>query len=220
VLASRNDVRNRIEQLKLSHSGYGRQLTTLDLSVERRERLELDVRLLAEEISTLEKLAHLGRLEPDPSKVEASVRERLDALRQRLATDPSLSGFSAEERDQASGEVRALLWALGEDALTRKMRAITAGDRSDDPARIDRAALQMLVQTLQDNPEENSRAGAAYELGRLQNPQAIPVLAAALDDAPIVAEMALTALARFGDPQLREAGLPEELLSKIRSTRE
>src|ERR1044072_4531152 len=124
MLASVNSIRGRIDQLRLSHTGYSRQLARLERSAERRARLENDTRLLDEEIATLERLANLQRSEPDAERVEAFVRERLLTLRAELAADPSLARFSEEERDQASGEVRGLLWALGEDALTVTMQQV------------------------------------------------------------------------------------------------
>src|SRR5205807_10568472 len=85
MIASQLEIRSHIEQLRLGQTGYTRQLAKLEISPERRERLEIDVRLAEEEIATLEKIAQLGRVEPDRAKVEAAMRERLLALRTRLA---------------------------------------------------------------------------------------------------------------------------------------
>ena len=46
MIVSQSEVRNRIEQIKLSYEGYRRQIEHLDLSGERRDRLETDIRLL------------------------------------------------------------------------------------------------------------------------------------------------------------------------------
>ena len=59
-----------------------------------------------------------------PEKVEAAVRERLQAVRARISADPALARLTEEERDLASGEIKGLLWALGEDPLTQKMRQL------------------------------------------------------------------------------------------------
>ena len=220
MIASQADIRSRIEQVKLSDSGYRRQLALLDVSSERRERLETDVRLAQEEIATLETLAQLGRVEPDRSKVEAAARERLDTVRARMSSDPALSQLTPEEQDMTSGEVRALLWALGEDKLTENMRILMAGRDRADPRLTDRALPTILMHTLEEAPGVEARASAAYELGKLGIAQAIPALAKALNDDPLVAEMALRALSMFGDVQLEEAGLPEELRAKARDARQ
>src|SRR5687767_11577343 len=46
VIADQHRIRSRLEELKLSRDGYRRQLSGLTLSPERRERLEVEVRLL------------------------------------------------------------------------------------------------------------------------------------------------------------------------------
>jgi HEAT repeat protein len=76
------------------------------------------------------------------------------------------------------------------------------------------------MHTLEEAPGVEARASAAYELGKLGIAQAIPALAKALNDDPLVAEMALRALSMFGDVQLEEAGLPEELRAKARDARQ
>src|SRR5258708_9274677 len=99
MIVSQAEVRSRIDQLKLSFEGYKRQLDHLDLSAERTERLQTEVRLLQEEIATLETLAQFGRVEPDRDKIEAEVRSRLAHVRQRLSSDPPLQQDNTEERD-------------------------------------------------------------------------------------------------------------------------
>src|SRR5207248_3302797 len=99
LIASQAEIRGRIEQVKLSDTGYRRQLALLNVSPERRERLETDVRLAQEEIATLETLAQLGRVEPDRGKVEVATRERLDAVRARMSSDPALSQLTPAELD-------------------------------------------------------------------------------------------------------------------------
>lgn len=216
MLVSQSDIRNRIEELKLSYGGYTRQLNRLDITDERCERLEIETGFLQEEIATLEKLAQLVRIEPDRSKVEASVRERLDAIRHRVSEDPSLAEFTQEERDQSSGESLALLWALGEDRLTQNARFLIQGHEHADPSRTDRMVPGILLHTLESGPNPDARANAAYDLGKLGVAQAIPNLAAALDDEPIVAEMALRSLRLFTDDQLEQAGLTKETLLRIK----
>lgn len=217
-IVSHAEVRNRLEQVKLSYEGYKRQLDRLDLSAERRERLETDVRLLGEETSTLEKLAQLGRVEPDRANVQAAVEERLAALRERLSTDPSLSRYSAEARDMASGEIRALQWALREDKLTLYTEELMKG-HDPDPSKTDRAVPTILIHTLEEGPNVDARASAAYDLGKLHIVKAIPALATALDDDPFVAEMAFGALCRFTDEELAEAKLDGTLLERVRAAR-
>ena len=215
MLVSQNDIKNRIEELKLSLSGYSRQLQRLDISDERRERLGTDIVLLQEEVNALEALAQLGRVEPDRENVEAVVRQRIDSLHAESAGDAGLNALNEEERDQTSGEARALLWAVGEDRLTRNSRFLVEGREHSDPTRTDRAVPGILIHTLQEAPSPEARASAAYELGQLHITQAIPDLAAALEDEPEVAEFALLALARFTSDQLREAGVSSELVEKI-----
>ncbi|MFL5734956.1 MAG: HEAT repeat domain-containing protein, partial [Chloroflexia bacterium] len=79
----------------------------------------------------------------------------------------------------------------------------------------DRAAASILLNTLQEAPDAETRASAAYELGKLKPPQAIPALARALEDDPLVAEIALKALSTFAEAELRQAGLPEEGIARI-----
>ena len=216
MLAATAAIRNRIEELKLSHNGYARQLARGDITGERRERLHTETALLGEEIATLEKLAQLLRLEPDPAKVEAQVRERMETVRGRLAADASLAAYPEEERDNASGEMRAFLWSLGEDTLTKNVRFLTAGREKHDPARTNRALPNILIHTLQEGPSPEARASASYELGILGVGEAIPALVAALKDEAIVADMAFTALCRFADEKLSEAGVPEQLRDQVK----
>ncbi len=216
MLVSQSYIRNHIEELKLSYGGYTRQLGRLDITSERRERLESENTLLQEEIATLEKLAQLVRVEPDRDKVEVAVRERLAEVRLRMSEDPSLAEFAQEERDQASGETRALTWALGEDRLTQNAQFLIKGHEHADPTRTDRMVPNILLHTLEQGPNADARANAAYDLGKLGVTQAIPGLVAALDDEPLVAEMALRSLLLFTDEQLRQAGLDDETLLKIK----
>ncbi len=220
MIATQSAIRGRLEQTRLSFEGYSRQLARLDLSPERRERIETDVRLLEQEIATLETLAQLGRVEPDRERVEAAVRERLAAVQDRMASDLTLSNLTGAERNRILGEVRALSWALGEDRLTQGMQMIMEGHEYADPSRTDRALPAILINMLRAGPDTDSRASAAYELGKLRIAQAIPTLADALGDDPFVAEAALHALCAFQDDQLAEAGLDESLIEKVRSVRQ
>jgi hypothetical protein len=220
VIADQHRIRSRIEELKLSRNGYSRQLGGLALSPERRERLEVEVRLLDEEIATLEKIAQLGRVEPDRERVEAAVRERLEAVRARLAAEPAYADFPEEERDSASGEAKALLWVLGQDLLSRQMRTLLEGRDQSDPTRTDRAVSTILIHGLEHGPNVESRASAAYDLGKLHIVAAIPLLARVLDDKQReVAEMALRALTQFTDAELEGAGISHEALQRVSEAR-
>jgi len=218
MIANQAEVLSRIDQLKLDHDGYRKQLDHLELSPERLERLHADIRLLEQELSTLETLSQFGRVEPDRDKIEASARERLANVRERLAADPDLQDYSPEERDQASGEIHALLWALGEDTLSLYTRELAKG-RDADPSRTDRAVAALLVHTLEEGPDVDTRASAAYDLAKLHIVQGIPTLAAALRDDPLVADVALKSLAAFTDRELSAAGLDLHMLSAIHAGR-
>jgi len=205
MLASQAEIKNRIDQARLSYDGYSRQLARPTLESVRRERLEIDVRLLGEEIATLEKLLQLTRAIEDHSRVEEIVRARLGEVRATLAADAELSSRSAPERDYASGEVSALVWALGEDPLTLGMAEMMRGHEQADPSRTNRALPAILIHQLQEAPDAETRASAAYELGKLHITQAIPNLTAALKDKPLVAEVASLALAMFTREELEQA---------------
>ena len=219
MLAGPGEIKNRMEQLRLSRDGYNRQLERLDLTPERAERLRREVVELALEISTLEKILQLLRVEPDSGKIEQIVRERLVVVRERLAGSPELDGLSPEERDLRSGEARGLLAALGEDLLSELTRDLGPRTSRQDPEAIHRAEAQMLIETLETNADRDTRAGAAYDLGRLQVIRAIPALASALDDDPVVAEMALLSLGKFTDEQLEDAALDASVIAVVRRSR-
>jgi hypothetical protein len=219
MIVSQNEIKSRIEQLRLNYDGYRRQISRLDLSGERRERLERDVQMLDEEISTLEKIAQVGRVEPDRGRIEEIVRERLAVLHERFAADPSTSRLTSEQYEAVSGEVRALRWALREDTLTRYSDELAKG-RAPDPTRTDRAMPGILTHTLRNGPNVDARASAAYDLGKLHIAEAIPALADALTDDPFVAQMALGALARFSDEELTAAGMAPAIVERVRARRE
>src|SRR5450759_3609927 len=107
MIADNVEIRHSIDQLKLSYEGYTRQLYRTNMSDERQERLKASVRMLEQEGGTLEKLAQFGRVEADRDKIEAEVKARRGIVRERLASDPSLDGYSQEEREQTSGELKA-----------------------------------------------------------------------------------------------------------------
>ena len=218
MIVSQGEVRNRIEQLKLSHDGYSRQLGRSDLSDDRRARLETSVRLLKDEIATLETLAQFGRVEPDRDKIEAEVRSRLEVVRERLASDPALADLPPEDRDLSSGEVRALQWTLGQDSLTQSTQQWMR-ETAPDPARLAQKLPALLALALRESSDPNARASAAYDLGKLHITQAIPALAEALRNQPEVAETALSALCTFSDNELRTAGLDNDLLVCIGAAR-
>jgi HEAT repeat protein len=217
MILSHTEIRSRIDELKLSYDGYTRQLGRLDITVERRGRLEAETALLREEIATLEKLVQLGRVEPDREVVESLARERLAALRVRMNDDPDLAELEDEERDQSSGEARALVWALGEDPLTRNLRLFLQSPEHADPSRTDRMVPGILIGTLENSLDPSARANAAYDLGKLGIEQAIPALSAALNDASsMISQTALESLRLFTTEQLRAAGLDEAAMERIR----
>jgi predicted HTH domain antitoxin len=220
MTASHAEIRSKIDQLRLSYKGYQRQLDRLDLSEERRERLEIEVRLLGEEIATLEKIAQVARVEPDADKVATIVRDRLDAVRDRIADDPDLAELMPEERDYTSGEVKALLWALGEDRLSLNLGILMEGYSLSDPTRADRVLPGLLTHTITEGESAQARANAAYDVGKMRITQAIPALAAALGDDPWVAEIALDALCAFTSEELRQAGLSDNVMQRINARRQ
>jgi hypothetical protein len=218
MIVSQGDVRNRIEQLKLSYDGYSRQLSRPGISVERRERLESSVNLLQEEMATLETLAQFGRVEPDRSKVEAEVRSRLAVLKERLANDPILGALEPEDRELASGALKALQWAIGEDRLTQYTEE-WARETAPNPTRLERTIPALLALTVRENEDPQARANAAYDIGQLHITEAILALAEALEDEADVAEMALNALAMFSDSELVDAGIDQTLRERITGAR-
>jgi len=205
MLASQPEIKNKIDQLRLGYDGYSRQLTRPNLDSQRRERLEIDVHMLGEEIATLEKLLQLGRAVDDRARIEEIARERLAEVRRALADDDTLSSLSEGDRDYVSGEIRALVWALGEDPLTLGMAEMMRGRGQADPTRTDRALPAILIHQLEEAPDADTRASAAYELGKLHITQAIPNLTAALKDKPLVAQVASLSLALFTPEELELA---------------
>ena len=218
MLASQGEVRKRIDELRLSVDGYKRQLRTQAISTERRERLEAEVGLMEQEIATLEKIAQLGRVEEDRDKIETIVRERLKVLNERMAGDSALANLQSEQYEYTSGELKALLWVVGEDLLTQSLRQVVKihYQSKADPSQASQAVADMLMRAVREGKTADMRASAAYDIGRLQLAQAIPQLAAALQDRPQVAEVALQALASFTDDKLKEAGLTGEVLARVR----
>jgi hypothetical protein len=210
-------IRAKLEELKQSHAGYSRQLSRLGLSEERRDRLQSEHAFLADEISTLEKIAQLLRVQPDRARVEAVVRERLEEVRARLAADPTFADLSPQERDRSGGEIRALVWSLGEDPFDAAVSRTMQGHERADLTRTARELPSILLRFLENGPNVESRASAAYELGKLHVTSAIPLLATALNDDPEVAAAALHALASFPDEELIAAGLPNATLQQIRT---
>ena len=219
MLATQDQLRGRIEELKLSFNGYNRQLDRPNLTPDRRERLEVETQMLDEEIRTLEKLAQLGRVEADRAKIELSVRERLAVVRQRISADLDMQGFSQDDLDESSGEIRAFLWALGEDRMSYNVRIIMEGHDKRDPNRTAHAMPTILIHTIEEGPNPESRGSAAYDLGKLHITQGIPALATALKDEPMVADVALGALCSFSDEELQAAGLGADVLGQVRKAR-
>lgn len=209
MLETQSEVRSRIEEINLSSEGYRRQLRTPNISRERQERLESEVNLMAEELATLEKIAQLGRIEEDRAKVEVIVRDRLDELQARMAQESATAHLRPEEYAYASGEIKALMWALGEDRLLQRMKQASSSREASqsNPAQFGDAMTTMLIQALREGAERDTRASAAYDIGRLHLVAALPQLAAALNDHPYVAAVARQALQSFTDDELAAAGV-------------
>lgn len=216
MIADQAAIKARIDELRLSHSGYTRQLGRPGLARERQQRLETDVALLDEEIATLEKIHQLGRVEPDSEKVEAVVLERLNVLAARYAEDSTLSHLQPDELGAASGEAKALMWALGRDPLTLAMQEIVRSHGPRDLGRTNRAIPNILRHALEEGPDPDTRASAAYELGKLQVKEAIPWLITATHDPDgFVAQVATRALAYYPDEDLIAAQVPGDVLDVI-----
>ncbi|MDQ6695781.1 MAG: hypothetical protein M3014_15455 [Chloroflexota bacterium] len=219
---SQNEIKSRIDQSRLSLQGYSRQLERADaggLSADRQARLSNDLRLVTEEIATLEKIAPLWRVEPDQTKIEAIIRDRLGALRGRMGADNELSGFTEAERDASSGEIKALVWVLGEDVLTLTMREMVKGHEHGDPERTNREMPRILIHQLQEAPDLDTRASAAYDLGKLGIKEGIAPLASALEEGGFVAEMALRSLCLFEPDDLKAVALEPRVMSLIEDAR-
>ena len=217
MLVSQGDVRSRIEEINLGNEGYKRQLRSPAISTERRERLETEVALMEEELATLEKIAQLGRVEEDRDKIEVIVKERLGLLQDKMKRESATSGLRPEEYGYASGEVEALMWALGQDQLLKSMSEASnsrAASQSN-PAQYSQSVTTMLVRALREGAERDTRASAAYDIGRIHLAAALPELAAALNDHPQVASVALQALRSFSEAELIDARIPEEVLRRI-----
>ena len=220
MLVSQGEVRNRIEEINLSSEGYKRQLRAPGISGERQERLQADVNLMVEELATLEKIAQLGRVEEDRAKIEAIVRDRLGELQLRMAQSNATAGLRPEEYAYASGEVKALMWALGEDRLLQSMKQASSSREASqsNPAQFSDAMTTMLIQALREGAERDTRASAAYDIGRLHLIAALPQLAAALNDQPYVVAVVLQSLKNFSDDELTAAGVSEEIMRRVRET--
>ncbi|HST05260.1 MAG TPA: hypothetical protein VLQ48_11055 [Chloroflexia bacterium] len=219
MIVANEEIRNHIDQLKLSYEGYKRQLSRPNLSDERQERLNMSVHMLEQEIGTLEKLAQFGRVETDREKIETEVRNRLDIVKLRLATDPALDGYSQEEREQTSGELKALEWALGQDKLLQDTQE-WARETAFDPTRAERTLPALLDRVGREGSDADARANAAYDAGQLHIVRAIPMLIAALDDETLVAKTALGALCKFSPEELQEAGVDVQTLEMIAEARQ
>ncbi len=159
-------------------------------------------------------LAQFGRLEPDRDKIEAEVRSRLSILKERLANDPELAELAPEDRELASGALKALQWAVGEDRLTQYTEE-WARETAPNPTRLERTLPALLALTVRENEDPKARANAAYDAGQLHLTETISALAEALTDQEEVAEMALNALCMFSDAELTEAGIDRTLLERV-----
>ncbi|HEX8221236.1 MAG TPA: HEAT repeat domain-containing protein [Chloroflexia bacterium] len=221
MIVEQTAIKSRLDELRLSYEGFTKQLSRPGLSTERSERVAAELELLREEIATLEKIHQLGRVEADRGRIEHIVQERLDVVRANLGEDVRFAGIEAESLGAVSGEARALLWTLGRDRLTLAMQEMSRSTQAPDPGRTDRAVPNILLHALQEAPDAESRASAAYQLGKLQLAEAIPALAAALDDEDaFVADVALQALGNFPEEALREAQLSPAVVERATHARE
>jgi HEAT repeat protein len=221
MIVDQATIKSKLEEVRLSFEGFTKQLTRPDLSPERAERLQADLAMLRDEIATLEKLHQLGRLEPDRATVENAVEERLAVVRQRLEEETSSLNLEPQDLAAMSGEAKALLWALGRDNLTLAMQEMSQNVPVRDPERTERAVPNILLHALQEAPDAESRASAAYELGRLQVAEALPALVSAVEDRdPFVVDVALQALGYFSDEALSEAQISPSLIERVRSAGE
>ena len=175
--------------------------------------------MLEQEIGTLETLVQFGRVEADRGKIEAEVRERLDVVKQRLASDPALDGYTEEEREQTSGELKALEWALGQDRLVRDTQEWVRATEFD-PTRAERTVPALLDRLMRESDDVDTRANAMYDAGQLHIVAAIPALVAGLAEEPLVSETALGALSKFSDEELRGAGVDEDVLARVAVARQ
>jgi hypothetical protein len=199
-------IKSRLDELRLSYAGFTKQLSRPGISAERAERVRSELESLAEEIATLEKIPQVGRVEANRARVGAIVQERLEVVQAKLSADVRFAGMESGALGAVSGEARALLWTLGQDRLTLAMQEMADSTQGRDPGRTDRAVPNILLHALQEAPDAESRASAAYELGKLQLAEAIPALVRALDDDDsFVADVASQALGYFSDEALREA---------------
>ncbi|HEX8229920.1 MAG TPA: HEAT repeat domain-containing protein [Chloroflexia bacterium] len=214
-------IKSKLDELRLSYDGFTKQLTRPGLSPERADRLQVDLEMLRDEIATLEKLHQLGRVEPDRARVAAAVEERLEVVRERLGEEFPGIGLEPNGVGAVSGEAKALLWSLGRDRLSMAMQEMSLNVPARDPGRTDRAVPNILLHALQEAPDAESRASAAYELGRLQVVEAIPSLVQALEDSdPFVVGVALQALGYYTQEALREARLSPTLMERVAQARE
>lgn len=220
MIASRQEIKSRIEELKLSYTGYTRQLGRLGLTHDRAERLNIDVAYLTEEMATLDKVLQLWQVEPDAGEIQRLAEERLGALAQRYAGDPRFAELPADDLGLASGEARALLWVLGRDKLTLAMQDIMQRAGPRDPSRTERALPTILLHTLQEAPDPDFRANAAFDLGKLRLREAIPALEAALRDSDqMVVQVAFKSLTCFSDEDLALAHVALNILEQVRAAR-
>ena len=220
VIAGQGEIKSRLDELRLSYEGYNKQLGRPNLDPERAERLRIDLELLLEEISTLEKIHQVGRVEPDRARLQQIVEERLEVVTARLYSDVRFSDLQPEELGAVSGEARALLWVLGRDRLTVAMREMAQQGHEPDPQRTDRALPTILLHSLQEAPDADSRASAAHELGILRVEEAIPSLVQALSDPDeFVRQVALKALTNFPVETLKEAQVDPHVVEQVARAR-
>lgn len=113
----------------------------------------------------------------------------------------------AEKRQYDAEREVATKQALAEDEQQRLQRLINSLDEPENHglaiyslAQLGGSAVDSLIETLQRDPDDDARFGAAHALGQLGDARAGPALLAALrDPAPMVRYWAVEALSQFND---------------------
>ena len=86
--------------------------------------------------------------------------------------------------------------------------------------RAERTVPALLDKLMRESDDVDTRANAMYDAGQLHIVTAIPALAAALGEEPLVSETALGALCKFSGEELRGAGLDEDVLARVEVARQ
>ena len=119
----------------------------------------------------------------------------------------------AEKRQHDAEREVATKQALADDEQQRLQRLINSLEEPENHGlaiyslvQLGGKAVDSLIETLQHDPDEDARFGAAHALGQLSDARALPALLAALNDpAPMVRYWAVEALSQFNDEPTRAA---------------